>query len=352
MQKFLISTTSRFVGAHVTDSLELQHAWPGFGNAAASQRLDPGPTSRSAYVLLFRTPPLEKAVGVSIPRYDNVAEVVVAYLSVLFGKRFDNHGSIEWCGMFGLPDMSVFATSCLPQLPWNTHSPRPDTQMPLNLTEFGRFQGFLDEGTHDRKKLAAFVGAARFYARALQSAEADPEVAYLHLVTAGEVLANATEHDVDSLMDEQTFIDLQAIEAGLPNGRQVASRLRGGLRQIKRRFVATLADLVDQPFFGRTEAREEWASLKAENFDKALAAAYDLRSRHVHTGAGFGGWITPTDRGLNEVQFGSPVVDDRDWAKALAAAPTFIGLERIIRYCLLQFSHRLGAAATTPPNAD
>src|SRR5689334_17179362 len=89
IQKFLISTTSRFVGVHLTDTFELQHAWPVSGEVSASQRLEPGPTSRSAYVVAFRTEPMDKEIGARVPRYEHVAEVVVAYLSVLFGKRFD-----------------------------------------------------------------------------------------------------------------------------------------------------------------------------------------------------------------------------------------------------------------------
>lgn len=350
IQKFLISTTSRFVGAHLTDSLELQHAWPVLGDVSAAHRLAPGPTSRSAYVLLLRTPPIEKAIGATIPRYDHVAEIVVAYLSVLFGKRFDNHGPTEWSGMFGVPNMVAFSTTCLPQLPWNTHAPRPDAQIPLNLTEFSRFSPLLDEGAHDLKRLAAFIGAARFYVRALQAAETDAEVAYLHLITAGEILANATDHDLEILLEDVTSKDLRAIQSGLPGGRQIANRLRGRLRQIKRRFVATLSGLVDPPFFERSEAREPWAALKAKSFANNLASAYDLRSRHIHTGATFGNWINPAHlQWLNEVQLGRPVVDDPDLAKALASAPTFIGLERIMRYCLLQFARRLGADIAVRP---
>jgi hypothetical protein len=350
IQKFLISTTSRFVGAHLSESLELQHAWPGVGDYAASRRLDPGPTSRSAYVVLFRTDPLRKQVGAMIPTYEHIPQAVIAYLSVLFGKRFDNHGSIEWSGMFGIPNMAAFSTTCVPELPWNTHSPRPDLQIPLNLTEYGRFEPMFRRADQHPEQLEAFVAAARFYVRALQAAETDEEVAYLHLITTGEVLANATEHDFDSLLDAETSQDLRAIEDGLANGIRIAKRLRGRLRQIKRRFVATLSDLVDPSFFTRTEAREPYAGLKAVAFDKVLAAAYDLRSRHVHSGARFGGWIGPTgNMWLSEVQVGRPVVDDADWAKTLASAPTLVGLERIIRYCLLQFAGRLGADISVRP---
>lgn len=43
-----------------------------------------------------------------------------------------------------------------------------------------------------------------------------------------------------------------------------------------------------------------------------------------------------------EVQYGKPVVGDETFEKALAKAPTYFGLERIIRYCLLRFIHTHG----------
>lgn len=44
--------------------------------------------------------------------------------------------------------------------------------------------------------------------------------------------------------------------------------------------------------------------------------------------------------GNNEIQLGRPVVADKDVARALAAAPTLIGLERVTRYALLRFAER------------
>jgi hypothetical protein len=43
---------------------------------------------------------------------------------------------------------------------------------------------------------------------------------------------------------------------------------------------------------------------------------------------------------LAEVQFGTPVVGDKKLADLLATAPTYLGLERVIRYCLFRFAER------------
>ena len=72
---------------------------------------------------------------------------------------------------------------------------------------------------------------------------------------------------------------------------------------------------------------------------------YDLRSRYVHTGEALGGWIGPRF-GNAERQVGQPVVPDRQMARILSRAPTFIGLERLTRLVLLRCAERLGAELT------
>jgi len=44
----------------------------------------------------------------------------------------------------------------------------------------------------------------------------------------------------------------------------------------------------------------------------------------------------------SEIQIGAPVVGDVEFEKILVKAPTFFGMERIIRYSLLRFIHTHG----------
>jgi hypothetical protein len=120
------------------------------------------------------------------------------------------------------------------------------------------------------------------------------------------------------------------------------------LPQVKRRFVETLTSLCDSSLFERSELAVEFG-LKADSFRKTVAAAYDLRSRYVHTGTPFGNWISP-DSSSYETQFAFPVTNDREIDKILAKAPTYLGLERIIRYALLRFAQSNGAYVE-PQNA-
>jgi len=78
-----------------------------------------------------------------------------------------------------------------------------------------------------------------------------------------------------------------------------------------------------------------YARLKSDDFEQRIGAAYDLRSMYTHTGVPFGNWIRPDNR-AEDVQLGNPVVGDKEYARVLARAPRFCGLERVIRYSILK----------------
>ena len=339
LQKALLSTTSRLVGEYETDDVLLTHAWPDFYDQFASIRWNEGPASRSAFVLAFRTEPVEKGVGKPLPEYSPTGDVVASYLSVLYGKRFDHHGLIEGTGFFRVPDLTHFGTLCNPSLRHNSHAPRADYPIPLNLVEVAHLGPLLHAKPLAPAFVQTFQGAAKFYLQALQNCEREPEVAYLHLITAGEILSNFNDFDKHELLDEQSKTLLDTIRAQLPNGAAVANQITEKLLLVKKRFVRTITSLVDPGFFERTESKEQVARLMPDSFEAAIGAAYDLRSKYVHTGIPFGGWVSLRLAGSNtEVQVGKPVVSDRDFGNILARAPTLVGLERIIRYCLLRFA--------------
>ena len=87
IQRILISSTSRFIAEYEAEGIFITHAWPGFRNDGAHVRLNEGPMSRSAYMVSFVTPELQKAAGVIIPNYENVGEWLCSLLSLLYGKR-------------------------------------------------------------------------------------------------------------------------------------------------------------------------------------------------------------------------------------------------------------------------
>ena len=142
--------------------------------------------------------------------------------------------------------------------------------------------------------------------QALQNAEHNTEVAYLHLITAGELLSG-----------EFRYADTKGV---------------------KKKFVRVLCSLTDDAFYVNTGEGRGHGRFTRDNVESSIAAAYDLRSRYLHTGSPFGMWVDPA-RGIasSDLQVGRPVVEDRRLAAVLAAAPTFTGLERLVRYCVLRF---------------
>lgn len=352
VNKALLSTTSSFIGEYEGDGVLVGHAWPGFRDAAASSRRHDGPASRAAFVFVFETPPIERAVGITLPDYSGMPELLTWYLSVLFGKRFDNHGLIETIGHFSLPNLDQFSVLCRHTLPHNSRNLRADYPIPLNLGELARIKQLLAEPGPPEAFLRIFQTACKFYCQAIQTVEKDPEVAYLHLVTSVEILSSLPNSTNDTLLDPTTTQYLERIEGELRDGMKVARHFRSKLLSIKRRFVNKILELVDDAFFTRSECQQQFGRLRQENFRKLCGAAYDLRSQYVHTGVPFGSWVSSSMAGTNsEIQVGRPVVSSKSYATALANAPTFVGLERIVRFCLLKSAEKQGAYVN-PPHED
>lgn len=325
------------LGEFESDLLLVAHAWrDSQANSTES------PLSRSTYIVAFETEPHEKEVGSMLPNYAWVGDVICIYLSILYGKRFDSHGVIEGTGMFRLPDYSLFQSLIQPRLPQNSHAPRRDIVIPLNLVEIGRIEPLLRPG-QDARFLTFLQTAGRFYLQALQNFEERPDVAYLNLITAGEVLSNYYNYDKDELLDEHATNILRQISEASDNGPELAKQIKGRLFQVKRKFLRAMEDFLTDPFFAASEAEMDFTRLKKEDIKSRLSAAYDLRSQHVHSGIPFGNWVSRTLVGeASEIQVGIPVVGNKEFEKVLAKAPTYFGLERIIRYCLLRFIHTHG----------
>jgi hypothetical protein len=341
IERVLISSTSRFIAEYEAAVVVITHVWPGFSTPGGFLRMEEGPLSRNAYMLSFVVPEVPRLAGQMIPNYEETGDMVCSLLSLLFGKRFDSHGSVESHGDFRLPRLEQFNSLCIPTLPQNNHSPRSDIVVPLDLRQVARIWPLLTPEPPYPARVAALKGAAKFYHQALQNAERDAEVAYLHLITAGEVLTNTHMPESPEYLDEDLRRLLEEVKVKVTNGDAAAKTLANRIRQIKRRFCLTIEDLIDDQFFGGATAKPDRLIFKKEDFAKRISAAYDIRSRYVHTGVSFGGWIAPrrSDE-TEEVRYGRPPLDDVDFAKTLQWAPTYVGLERVIRYCLLKFAER------------
>ena len=341
VQKVFFSTTSRLIGEYQGDGIIITHAWPSVYDSSANMRMLPNPISRSGYIVAFNTPPIEKASGIVVPDYTPFGELICSYCSVLFGKRFDCHGLVEGGGMYRIPDVTAYSSVCNPNLPFNSHVARKSNPIPLNLGQLVSIEPVIFSTTIDSTLQTKLNAACTFYMQALTSAEKNVEVAYLHLITAGELISSFFEFKQEEILDHVANTDLLTIRENIENGAQIANRLSSRLTSIKRTFVRSLNSLLDDEFFLTSESDLEFSQFKQEDIEKRIGAAYDLRSQYVHTGVPFGQWVEPSGY-LEDIQLGKPIVEDRGFGKTLAIAPKFIGLERLIRHCLLKFMQSRG----------
>ena len=274
--------------------------------------------SRSSYVIAFETPPIEKRVGAILPDYSPTGEILASYMSVLFGKRFDCHGLLEGSGFFQTPSVIPYSVPCDPKLPFNSHNKRRCFEVELNITQVSRIEGLFIGQCIQADDLSRLQASCTFYMQALQNAEYNTEVAYLHMITAGEVLSGCFRY----------------------------SDTKG----VKEKFVRGLRSLLDDDFFLTPESQPIVGTIfTRSNIDQSIRAAYDLRSRYVHTAAPFATWVDPFERRLRgDLQFGTPVMENKDLGEVLASAPTFLGLERLVRYCILAFMESRGLPVRGP----
>lgn len=337
----LLSTSAHIVGELNEGDFLICHAWPELWapNARVSVYRD-GPTHRTFLVVSVEVAPQQDdANSAAAENYHWLGDFFAVCLGVYFGKRFDHLGLLESQGFFCLPsfasirDVGMFALA-----PFNS-KPRADIQIALNLSSAAAISKLLHLQCGTRQT-STFFTAGSFYLRSLQMIEDHPELAYLDLVSAGEVLSNYFEFSDERLFDKDMLALLEEIRGVLPDGTTKANSLKSRMYQVKRRFRLALSDLLNDNYFTTTEASQPCLALPKDEVEASIASAYDLRSRYVHTGQRFGMWVRVGEHLGAEKQLGTPVINDKDLVKLLVKAPTFLGLERVIRYCLLRFIHK------------
>ncbi len=321
--KCLLSSPVRFVGEFEQSDFLLTHAFSGGA-------VDYG--DRNFFIACFQSDFHEiEAAQIVLPDYSHVGEFLITCLSVYFGKRFDNHGLIETLGHFQMPNLEtqVRVEGRFRDLPIYNKEPRSAFPVRLDLSQVDRITGLLSY--QDSSAYKTFITAGQFYARSIQVFGVHPELAYVDLVTAGEVLSNYFEFTPDELYPQSSRDLFDEIESALPDGKRKRKEIESRYFQIKRRFKLTLLRSINTHFLENSE------QITAQNIEQTIAAAYDLRSRYVHTGERFGNAVqiwSDFDK-----QIGKFVDIEPDFAKLLHRAPTFRGLERMIRYSLLWFAH-------------
>lgn len=335
--KLLISTPSHFVGQYENDIFRLAIANDNMRVSPYAPRADER-IYREYIEITVETPEYIKDTIV-IPDYSQIGENFCIALSVLFGKRFDFHGLIQQHGWPYIPSIESNHQIYNKNLCFNSPAERVDYQIELNLENVRLIESVLFE--HDfeiANAQSTFWYAGRFYIQAIRTVEESPEIAFLSLITAGEILASHFEYPVEDLLDDNTkklLNDLNELgELGKKLHRQVAPKLRG----ISEAFCKCILDCLDTDFFSRSEAKKDFEKLTGSDIKQRLKAAYNLRSKYVHAGKLPSSWMAVNYLNDNqEIIHGNPVIDDQEMQKSIKRSPTFVGLERIIRYSLIKF---------------
>lgn len=337
IQKLIISSTSRFVGEYESESLLITHAWQQ-GRENSSIGLEENPYCRNYYAVVFKTTPSEEKAGVVIPDYTYIGDFLCIYLSILFGKRFDNHGLMEGSGYFKLPNVGMNRPIAFSRIGTNNHLPRKDLEIELNFDKVKLIEKLLYGDVAENIK-NIIISAGRFYLRSLRIFEEEPELAFLDLITCGEILSNFNTYSDEELFDPRLITIFQQIESKIDKGESISSDLKQRLFQVKRKYTLTICNLLNDYFFTNSESTELFASLSRDKIEQRVKASYDLRSKYVHTGISFGKWLLPHTIMNEEICLGTPVGLSHELTKLIVKTPTFIGMERIMRFCLLRFIH-------------
>lgn len=337
--RFLISTPSRLVGELEYQGILITHAFPNlFSTIQWQSQLSEGAYSRS-YLVISALIKEYKEENIVQHEPEFAPNMIVDLASLWFGKRFDIHGWIEHLGILFMPYGTELMPTRMAQLGGYNHKPRKDLEIPLNLEQLSIPIGLVSL-SEPKSRLGAFWEAASFYARALRAYERDSEVAFLHLISALEIVSSQLDFSDAQLFDNEILSDLKTISEELADGTTIAQRIKSRLFQIRRRVVLSALELTNDAFFAGSESEHQPFALTKENLAMAVQAAYDVRSEYVHSGASFSVWLDPLIM-QNEIQVGEPVLpeSERELAKLLSKIPTFLGLERLVRFMILRFAH-------------
>lgn len=334
---FLISTPSEFVQEFVSDALSVRQIAENMGDYRHLAHR--GPFERHFYVLRVNTRETERRF-VSRIALDHTK--VIAILSLWYGKHIYDHGLIQSQDTWMLPDMLSMSPNA-----YFRHSVYSGEHKKPPITEcdwcfIQELKSVLESLVTDEHGGASIMAAASCYAEALRLLPIDREIAFFRLVQAMECVCTTSQFSDEERFshDEELWGHLRWLEQlNDCRGPSCAKFLKRRLQQAARGVWLWLSDCIDEEFF--VEGRY---ALDAATLKKRVANAYKLRSMYAHANVAFGDFVDPTIGRCEDFEtvpdFLARLCLDAALRKTLSCSPSFLGLERIVRYGLRNEMHK------------
>jgi hypothetical protein len=325
--RFLFSSPAHFAGECEGKQFWFTLAFPSFDRRGReSLAITPSAFRRSHLCLSIDVPERDKSANV-YPMYSWVGEEMSALVGAFYGKLVVNFGHMQAGKLMTVPSIQERPFYRFDKPPFNDQARQPNG-VELNLGAAAVLVRKYIAVAGDDPELPLLVRGAEFYRVALESYAEQPEIAFAMLIASLEVLTGLRKYSEDELYDETLLSDLRTIAQRCSP--EIASRLKKRLWQIKRKVASLVCDAVPDAFFDQRETTLTFGFMKdrAELVDR-IRAAYDVRSRLLHTGDRSGLWYIEHDHQGAEIGLGKPVLPDRDLVKLLCRSVNLVGLERI-----------------------
>lgn len=278
----------------------------------------------------------EKKDDFIINTYDNLSHIYSILFSVHFGKVFYDHGLLESKGMHFVPKIETPRNIYYELAPFNSTARADaccstDWGSLLSLEQF--FSNEFISGVTN--KLNIFLIAARHYWLSLNQVLLEPDIAYINLVTAAEILSSNFEFDDKNLFDEDTIKMFEEIEQKLDNGPKKVKIVKSRFFQVKRKYWLTIQNLIDDAFYSSSPYKGK--KIVKAKLEKLAKNAYDLRSGYLHAGEEFGRYTVARPDMSDEYGNLFSTGLSKDLIKLLKNSPRYMGMEKIIHYCLYKY---------------
>jgi len=194
----------------------------------------------------------------------------------------------------------------------------------------------LDESSHLK-----FILASKFYNKAIEIIEEQPDMAYLNLVSAIEVLCQDTDIGDTRIadFDQHLFNLINTIEnAELQN--KIEEAIVGRERFIGRRFVQFILNHVDESFWNY-DLRPQLGRVEVGELPRLLKKIYKQRSDTLHSGEPFPPSVFTSPLHGCEIDFSlATMVREKRWeAKDYIPNPYFF--ERLVNHVLKNYLIRM-----------